>query len=82
MAHLEPGEGTVDGEIVGVDIFIALLFAHLSVAAFFEKRPDVVIAGVVVAEVIIPMSLFDAVVNMHLADDGNLISGLAEKIGE
>ena len=82
LAHLEPGDGAVNGEIVRVDVFVALLLADLSVAPFLEERTHVVVAGIVVAEVIIPMTLFNAVVNMHLADDGNLVAGIAQQVGE
>ena len=34
------------------------------------------------AEVVIPVTLFDTVGNMHLAEDGDLVAGLAKNVGE
>jgi hypothetical protein len=62
---------------------VVLLFgADGAIASFFEEGVGVVVAGVVVAEVVVPVPLFDAVVHVDFAEDGDLVAGLLEEVGE
>src|ERR1700683_619994 len=49
---VDPGDRTVSHQIVGIDVLISLLRAHLAFPAFFEQWIDVVVTWVVVAKVI------------------------------
>ena len=79
---IEPGEGLIGGEVVGIDVEVLLLRADGAVASLLEERVGVVVAGVVVAEVVVPVTVFDAVVHVDLAEDGDLVAGLLEEVGE
>jgi len=79
---VDPGECFIGGEIVGIDVVVLHLRSDGAVAALLEERVGVVVAGVVVAEVVVPMALFDTVVHVNLAEDSDLIPGLFEEIGE
>jgi len=58
------------------------LRADGAVAAFLEEWTLVVVARVVMAEVVVPMTVFDAVVHVNLAEDGDLVACLLEEVGE
>lgn len=58
------------------------IWADGTVAALFEERVGVVVAGIVVAEVIVPVTLFDAVVHVDFPENRDLVASLAEEIGE
>jgi len=79
---IDPLEGFVGGEVVGIDVVVLQLGADGAVASLFEERAFVVVAGIIVAEVVVPVALFDAVVHMDLAEDGDLVSSLLEEVSE
>ncbi len=58
------------------------LRSDATIASLFEERVCVVVARIVVAEVVVPVALFDTVVHMNFAEDGNFVSGLLEQVGE
>jgi hypothetical protein len=78
----EPRQGAVHGQIIGIHIVILLLGPNLALSAFLEEGIDVVIPWIVVAKVIIPVAVFNAIADVHLSQNGDLIASFAEKIGE
>src|SRR5215469_6154493 len=61
---------------------ILLLGADFAFTAFFEKGIGVVVAWIVVAEVIVPITLLDAVGKVHFAEDGDFVARFAKNVGE
>src|ERR1039458_5049787 len=78
---LQPCECAINRQVVGIDIVIALFRSDLSLSTFLEKRIRVVIGGTIVAEVIVPIALFNAIANMYFAENRYLVAGLAKDVG-
>src|SRR5665213_1371264 len=76
----QPCQRAVDGEVVRIYAFVSLLRPDLALSSFLEQRSYIIIAGIVVAKVVIPISLLHSIVRMHLADDGYFIAGLAQEV--
>src|ERR1039457_2059122 len=79
---VQPRQRSIDGQIVGIHIAILLLRPDRPLAPFLEKWIGVVIRGIVVAEIIIPITIFNTVRRVHLSEDGNLIAGLVKNVSE
>ncbi len=75
----KPSQRAIDGEVVRIDVVEALLRADFSFAAFFEKRIRVVVGGVVVAEVVVPVAVFNAVGCVYFAEQRDFVTGLVEE---
>src|ERR1035437_1431488 len=79
---VQPRQRSIDGQIVGIHIAILLLRTDLPLAPFLEKRIRIVIRRIVVAEIIIPITIFNSIRCVNFAKDGNLITGLVKNVGE
>src|ERR1017187_4149003 len=79
---VQPRQRSIDGQIVGIHIAILLLRPDRPLAPFLEKRIGVVIRGIVVAEIIIPITILNSIRCVNFAKDGNLITDLVKNVSE
>src|SRR5450631_1989953 len=73
---IQPRQRAIDCQIVRIHIAILLLRSYLPFAPFLKEWIGVVIRRIVMAEIIIPITIFNAIRHVHLSKDGNLIAGL------
>ena len=78
----QPRQCAVNSQIVWIHVAILLFRADLTLPAFLEEWAFVVIGSIIMSEVVIPVTFFDTVRNMHLAEDGNLVAGFVENVGK
>src|SRR5665213_860139 len=82
MLLVEPRQRLVRHQIVRVFIFISHGLTNDALASLPESWEVVIRYCGVESEVIVPISLPDTLLHMHLADDRDLISGLVKEIGK
>ncbi len=59
-----------------------MLGADRALAAFLEVRIDVIIGWAIVAEIIVPIALFNPVRHMHLSQDRYPVAGVVKNVGK